>query len=138
MGRSQTINVIGFSEKENIDKDSYRRYECHAMNKMEMAQKKKYMEEHGTPVKFWIAQTKTGCKMIGAEYTWEEIQDSNIKHVKLITCPICNGEGKRLNKNGGIYDKYCVVCNGSGLTKPNHWNKWRQWQIDNFKLEFAS
>ena len=117
MGHSQTIHVIGFSKEEKINEKTYRRHECHAMNKMEMVQKRKYMAKHGTPVVGWLAQTKTGCKMIGADYTWEEIPDSKVSHIKLIDCPICKAKG-------------CFVCNHSGITKNNYWKRWQPWQLE--------
>ena len=134
MGHSQTINVIGFSAEVKIDEKTSSRYECHAMNKMEMAQKKKYMEEQHTPIIGWLAQTKTGCKMIGAEDIWEEIPDNKVKHVNLITCPICNGIGRIVNNS--IASPYCMVCNGSGITKNKYWEKWQPWQLEETKKSF--
>lgn len=136
MGHSQTIHVIGFSEEVKVDDKTFRRYECHAMNKMEMVQKKKDMAEHGTPVVGWYAQTKTGCKMIGAEFEWFQVPDNEVKHSKLIPCPICNGIGKVVKNM--VVQASCMVCNGSGLTKSGHWLKWREWQLDGVKQEFAA
>jgi len=137
MGRSETINVIGFSAEEKLENGNYRRYECHAMNKMQMAQKRKIMKEKGTPVTGWFAQTQKGCQLLGKDvFIWEEVPDIKVKHTKLVKCPICNGMGKMPLAGKDFYNS-CAVCNGSGITRKNHWNKWRPWQIEMMKKEFA-
>lgn len=130
MGRSYTYHVIGFS---NWSKDI--RAECNCMNKMEMAQEHKKMADNNTPIYGWYAQTKTGCRMIGADYPHQEISDTQVSHCRLAQCPVCRGSGGNLNHE---FRHPCVVCNGSGITKPGHWNKWSQWQIDRMKAEFGS
>jgi len=137
MGKSITINVIGFGAEQQLENGDFRRYECHAMNKMEMAQKKKVMAEKGYPITGWFAQTNAGCKMIGADFVWEEVLDKNVNHVKLIECPICNGIGTMPLPGKTIY-RSCVVCNGSGITKKNYWNKWQEWQLNEIRKEFTT
>jgi len=129
---TETINVIGFSVEINNQRRA-----CYAQNKMEMAQQKKIMAKEGFPVVGWYAQTNTGCRMLGKDiFIWEEVPDHKIKHVKLITCPICKGIGTQKISEGFI--RQCVVCNGSGITKTNYWNKWRQWQLDDISAEFSN
>ena len=135
MGKSFTYNVFGLSKEEKTE-TGYRRYECWCMTKLEMVQKMKVMAELGTPIVGWQAQTKTGCKMIGTDLTHYEVPNSSVKHIKTVVCPICSGKGKRHCGDYGIVWG-CPVCDGSGITRNGHWNKWRPWQIDNFKAEFA-
>ena len=135
MGHSQTINVIGFSKEESIGNDTFRRHECHAMNKMEMAQEARKMEKRGTPVVGWYAQTNRGCQMIGCDaMILEEIKTEGIKYPKLVKCPICNGQGSKAIRNG--VRRGCVVCNSSGITKQNYWNKWQEWQLESIRKDF--
>ena len=137
MGHSQTINVIGFSAPEPLPDGSHRRYECHAMTKMEMLQEAKKMAGRDMPVIGWFAQTNAGCRMLGPGVDiWEEIRADKIKYgIKPVTCPICQGRTSR-NCGPGM-TAHCPVCNGSGITRQNHWLKWRQWQLDRMKAEFS-
>ena len=134
MGKSYTYHVLGMSGKEIIDETNYRRYEVHCMSKLDMVQKAKDMRERGTPIVGWVAQTKTGCKMIGSEFPYWEVPDSQVKQIKTITCPICHGTG---GYNNGPFRRACPVCSGSGITKPGYWNKWAEWQVESFKAEFS-
>lgn len=113
MGKSYTYNVIGRTEI--IDN---RCFEYPAMNKLEMAQAKIKAQKHGHPIMSWYAQTNIGCTMLNIPNEWDgvDVKDSAIKHVKLVKC-ICNGAG-------------CFVCDYSGYTKKNHWNKWQPWQLE--------
>jgi len=137
VGKSITINVIGSTEPEKISETESRCYQCHAMNKLEMKQKKIKMERKGYKITNWVAQTKQGCKMIGSYDTWEEIKDNQINHVPTVKCPICNGQGVKVLIPGDVpLVNFCVICNGSGVTRKGYWNKWQQWQLDNIKKEF--
>ena len=137
MGHSETINVIGFSAPEEIEPGKLRRYECYAMNKMEMAQKAKVMADKNLRITGWFAQTNAGCKMLGNDaQIWEEIPDCKVKHVKLIKCPICNGMGT-IPQSGKNFMRSCVICNGSGITRKGYWLKWQEWQLESIRLEFA-
>jgi len=131
---SCTIHVIGFSADE-IKGDKLQRSEVYAMNKMEMAQKKRIMEKEGKWIVGWYAQTQTGCKMIGADYPYEEISDERVSHINLIPCPFCNGEGVR--RLSDTFIKSCFVCNGSGITKKGYWDKWQSWQLEKLRDDFS-
>ena len=123
MGRSINVHVIGvaiYGKGENqVEKM------CMCMNKMEMAQEKIKMAKEGTPVEYWYAQTLTGCRMIGTETPLKIIQDYRVKHQRLVDCPICATKG-------------CTVCNRSGKTKNGYWNQWRDWQLNEMRMEAAA
>ncbi len=131
MGKSITINVIGLGP----ELEPGRRRAFYAMNKMEMLQEKaKAARDYNTEIIGWYAQTGTGARMIGVSGTFEEVPDSDIKHIKLVECPICQGKGKTKLGNGMFYG--CVVCNASGITKAGYWKGWQDWQLEEMSNNF--
>ena len=130
MGKSITINVIGFSADEGG-----KRYVCHATTKTEMVQEAKKMADCGHPVIGWYAQTNQGRKMLRYDNRlpgcWEEVPDGLIKHVTLRSCPICDGDGV-LDITEGVKHG-CPICNSSGLCRTGHEKQWRSWQIEGMK-----
>ena len=96
------------------------------------------MVEKGYPITGWFAQTNQGCRMLGKDvFIWEEVPDLKVKHVKLVECPVCNGIGAMPYPGEVGIIKSCFVCNGSGITRNGHWNKWQDWQLENIRKDFA-
>ena len=68
------------------------------------------------------------------------VNANRIPTIKMVACPICNGVGREVKpplpgeKIPQI--KHCVVCNGSGICRPNHWKKWDDWQIESMRKEW--
>ena len=134
MGRSQTVNCIGQGpETDNGDGTCSRRI-YDAMNRVEIAQEIEKAKRKGETIEGWYAQTKTGCRTLGTFSPYEVIKTEAIKTPKLVTCPICNGQGM---KRSGGFAEFCVVCNGSGITKSGYWNGWREWQLKEMQAKFA-
>ena len=129
MGHTQTIHVIGFSKEEN-----QLRYECQAMSKLEMIQEKIKMEHLGKPLVGWYAQTRAGSRILNNSHPYENVPDSEINHVKVVTCPVC--KGKSLTQTG-LVRTYCTICRSSGVTKPGYEKRWQGWQIEDMKLKWA-
>ena len=114
MGRSYTYHVIGFA---SIDENTEAAYP--AMNRVEMVQETiKAKRRDGHIITSWIAQTRTGYKMLGG---WSAHAD-DVPKPKLVQCPICKGAG-------------CCICNQSGVCKPGHWLKWTEWQRERIAAE---
>lgn len=133
---SETINIIGLG-KYSHEQGGRRVY--HAMNKTEMLQEKvKAERDDGETISFWYAQTKAGQRILNAFEPYQGVPDSEIKHVKLVECPICQGQGRKRLENGPGLPMYrgCVVCNSSGLTRSGHWKKWQDWQLEEMRKEF--
>lgn len=129
---TETVKVIGLSEP--IDTEFRQKEVFCANNKLEMAQEKEKAKGRGMSIVEWYAQTKQGCKMLGTLSTFEKIEDAQVKHIKTVTCPICKGQGGKLKANGWKHG--CPVCDGSGITKNNYWNNWRDWQLEEMRKEF--
>ena len=134
MGRSQTINCIGVGPDELIEgKMRHKLY--YAMNRIEIAQEIAKARKRGDYIVSWYSQTKTGNRVLGLD-PWEyDILTDQINLPKLITCPICHGEGSW--SLGGNLQHSCVVCNGSGICKKGNENKWQAWQIDEMKQKYT-
>jgi hypothetical protein len=92
------------------------------MSRLEMAQEAHKAERDNDPVEYWVFQTRTGEKMLGLQDTGEFSIRAQFapKPRKVVDCPICDTLG-------------CIVCNYSGITKPNHWRQWRDWQLEDIR-----
>ena len=104
MGRSYTIHCVGFPAGS-------------AMSKVELLQEEHRLRKLGYGPITWVAQTKVGEKIL-----------SSRRWPKLVTCPICEGDG-----HNGPY--YCPVCRGSGICRPGAEKEWLPWQIEHMRVE---
>ena len=129
----RTVNVIGFTQGEYVRL-------CYAMTKTEMAQERKKMKRNGLSVFGWYAQTKRGLMMLKTSSFDEVLLDTEVKHVPLIQCPVCEGIGYReieFLKNQEIkFTRNCVMCNSSGYCTENHYNGWKLYAIQEMKEPF--
>ena len=89
MGKSQTINCIGEAPTNNPNKVRL----FYAMNRRELQQEQIKASKEGLHIAVWYAQTKTGCRVLGTTWTYEEIQTCKIPKTKLIPCPCCHDKG---------------------------------------------
>jgi len=128
MGRSQTVHCLGFAR---MDDQSERVYL--AMNRVEIAQMRIEAERDGYTIGHWIAQTKTGVRILGPKCDGVQcaVADADVPRARVVECSICNGRGVKPGYR-------CPVCRGAGITAPNHWKKWRTWQLDEFRAEFST
>lgn len=112
MGHSYTIHCLGIPSGT-------------AMNRVEIAQSIYKAEQEGHSIKYWYPQTKTGERILRTSFrvTTEELRSLL---PQLVTCPICEGEGRN-----GRY--YCPICNGSGITKPGNEKNWQPWQLEHMR-----
>jgi hypothetical protein len=134
VGKSYTIAVIGMTkETKNKTQEIF-----YAMSRTEMAQEKIKAERRGQPIVVWYAQTQAGCRMLGATSPYVLVPDHAIKHINLVKCPVCQGQGSTIISTGpGLPQIYgCPVCNSAGYTQRNHWNKWNDWQIKEMQTRF--
>ena len=124
MRRSQTFHCVGYALASNG-----RRRIFTAMNRLEIAQARHNAEKEGLKIASWIAQTKTGEKILGCD-CFGFLLDVEVPSVKTVICPICKGDGH----NGKFY---CVVCKGSGITRPGRWyeKSWQSWQLEDMKSQ---
>lgn len=130
MGHSQTIHVIG-QGKGTVNGNETTRRIYYAMNRVEMEQQRAKARRDGDTIESWYAQTKTGQRILGDYMPPDYIlPDKDAPHVKLITCPVCEGDG-----HNGKY--HCPVCDGSGLCKAGNERHWQDWQIEQMKREHA-
>lgn len=117
-------HVVGMSddfELNGLPDAAFSMYGC--MTRIEMLQAMKKAEKVGHPIIEWKAQTATGAIMLGNASTAEPYALLNrVKFPKLVECPIC-------------YENGCVVCNYSGITEPNNWEKWLPWQLDQIRKD---
>jgi len=120
MGKSYTYHVIGCAP---ISKNRELIYP--AMNKLEMAQKRKKAEREGHKITYWYAQTGTGRRILKGEW---QIVDSEIEIKKIIPCAICGGLGQSKPK-GGVINFHCSPCDGSGVTRKDQYSRWQNWQL---------
>ena len=88
----------------------------YAMNRREVWQEEIKAKKEGLIIATWSAQTKTGCRILGTTWTYESIQAYKIPKVKLITCPVCSGEG-------------CQICNWAGKTTKQWLSGFQDWQL---------
>jgi len=120
MGKSFTYNVIGLGQPDA--EGSQRMFP--AMNRVAMAQEiEKARRFENIEIIDWYSQTKTGEKMIESGPS-----------TRLKICSVCQGRARAGN------DKVrhdCPVCQGSGICIPGNEKRWREWQITEFKKEFA-
>lgn len=128
---SHTYHCVGICASNNGKRRVYL-----AMNRREMAQQAKIAEKAGNKIIEWEAQTKTGRRLIGSPCA----PASEVRLPKMVTCPICNGIGRKTIQRGenGALDvvRLCPVCNGSGITSPGYWNHWQDWQLERMRSEF--
>jgi len=130
MGKSITIACIGHAK---IGKNEARIFD--AMNRLEVQQAQMKAKKEGLKITEWYAQTKMGAKTLGARDTYVYVSHTDVPAVKTVVCPVCKGKGTKQLQPG--MKRSCVVCNGSGITAPGFWKKWSDWQIEEFKAEFA-
>ena len=133
MGKSKTVHVLGFAPCE----DGHKIYT--AMSKVEIAQVRELAKKDGLKIKYWLAQTKTGAKILGYE-RWEYIDDLFVKAGKTVTCPVCNGIGQKETgetmRSGLPVVISCPICNSSGICKPGYEKNWQEWQIKEIRKRF--
>jgi hypothetical protein len=135
MGRSITIHCIGYARTGGYVNEKGEGVTQHrlfyAMNRLEVEQKRYEAAKEGLKINYWVAQTKTGLRILASKKVFVEywpINDKDVPRVNTVTCPICLGEG-----HNGKY--YCPVCNGSGITKKGNEKRWQPWQIEHMKAE---
>ena len=101
------------------------------MNKVEIAQAREKARKDGLQIEYWYAQTQVGVKILGGHQdmtidVYRKVLDGEVKAPKLVTCPICEGEG-----HNGQY--HCPVCDGTGICKKGNERRWQDWQIADMK-----
>lgn len=116
MGKSYTIHCVGVP---------YGR----AMSRVELTQEQYRYDKADQAISYWYPQTKVGEKILGSRQisTPTELRDRG-RYVKLITCPVCLGDG-----HNGKY--FCPVCNGSGVCTRSSVRHWRPWQVEQMKVD---
>lgn len=124
MGRSYTINCLGYGPVVEG-----RRRVFSAMNRLEIEQVRHQAKGEGIEIQYWIAQTKTGERILGFPEFGSQL-DRDVPRVKTIACPVCLGQGRN-----GKY--HCPVCHGSGITTQGNEKHWRPWQIEEMRKEQA-
>jgi hypothetical protein len=112
MGQSRAYHVVGRTE---IIGDLYR--EVGAMSRLEVMQQAERCRRDGTPITRWMAQTQTGCAIIGANGTWREVDPAKVPTIRTVICPRCGGAG-------------CGICNFAGFTTRAHLRGYQDWQLD--------
>lgn len=135
MGRSVTIHVIGCEKKSDGSEELH-----YAMNKTEISQIREKLSRKNRHIFSWYAQTKTGCKMIGADSTLTHVADEDVSGGRIVRCFACGGRGYRhVNETKHNFPNVrgCPVCDGSGVCSPGHWKKWNDWQIATIRSEFG-
>jgi len=125
MGRSITINCLGYAP---IAGEHMERI-FDAMNKREIAQKREWARKEGLTIKYWIAQTGTGRRILNGK-TIE--RDVNIQVKNIVQCPICGGKGYNGKNEHGI-EYRCPVCDGSGVTSKGYERRWNAWQLEGMR-----
>jgi len=128
MGRSITVHCIGYGKKNFYT----------AMNRVEIAQQIEKAKRDGDEIEYWIAQTKTGKRILDIKPEDLGVKlTKDLKLPKLVTCPVCNGDGVLNMKHNGKYRVVhrCPVCNGSGICKRGNERKWDEWQIEKMRKE---
>lgn len=131
VGRSITINCIGLGPEELIE-GKIRQRVYQVMNRVEIVQEIEKAYKQGNYIVSWYAQTKTGKRVLGGSW---DVPTNEIKLPKLVTCPVCQGEGNWSLGKG--LKHFCVICNGSGLCKKGNEKKWQSWQIESMKKEYS-
>lgn len=110
MGKSYTYHVVGEDTTGRL---------WGAMSRAEMAQVRAKAERLGDKVIGWNAQTQTGTRILGGEWALT----TDVKFPRMVDCPICERAG-------------CFVCDFSGITRPNHWEKWQEWQLEDMRKRY--
>ena len=119
---SHTYNVIGVASEHDGQQRLYP-----AMSRVEMAQQAVTAERFdGEHIESWYAQTRAGERMI------EQGPSRRVEK-----CRICGGAGRKLNVDKKAHC-YCPVCSGSGVAAVGVYRKWRDWQLDMMRADFAS
>ena len=123
MGKSYTYHVIGCAP---LPKNKEQLF-C-AMNKLEMAQQREKAKRQGLKIAYWYAQTGTGKRILKGNW---EISDSEIEVKNTVTCAICGGLGHSnpKGKKVRVINFWCVVCDGSGVTRKDQYSRWQNWQL---------
>ena len=123
MSRSFTYHVVGYSRKREVVEDGQKiihQTAEGAMSRLEIMQLSAYAEKAGRPIIEWQAQTKTGQRILGNEWSGVfPIKTADVPKVKTVECPKCKGEGKG-----------CSICNFAGFTTRKHLNGFRPWQLE--------
>jgi len=85
MGRSQTVHCLGFAR---MDDQSERVYL--AMNRVEIAQMRIEAERDGYTIGHWIAQTKTGVRILGPKCDGVQcaVADADVPRARVVECSI--------------------------------------------------
>ena len=128
MGRSLTVHCVGYGNK----------YVYTAMNRVEVTQNIAKARGRGDDIIYWIAQTKTGMRILKTDYIGQEKYTKDLTLPKLVKCPICEGTGILSKEDEGDYKVVhpCPVCNGSGICKKGNEKNWSEWQIEEFRKEY--
>jgi hypothetical protein len=105
MGKSKTIHCIGHAPKGDGVEELF-----FANNKREIAQQIAIARKKGLEIKYWHAQTKTGCRILGEDSAKHlPVFTDEIKLPKMVRCPACGGNKTKY---------YCPICNSSGIATP--------------------
>ncbi len=115
MGFSRTIHCLAFTQENEEGKI----YEYHAMNRREICQVRLEAQKAGRVISYWVAQTRTGKKILGMNKyeNSKDHRDINIKGVSLVECPKCQ-------------DKGCQICNWAGQTTKAWLKRFLPWQLE--------
>ena len=139
MGRSVTIHCVAYGKPTEKKDGSIARKIYYATNRVEVAQQIEKARKTGDEIEYWIAQTKTGERILGLRPEDLGIKyTKDLKLPKLVTCPICNGSGILSMEDKGEYKVVhrCPVCNSSGICRKGNEKNWTEWQIEEFKREY--
>lgn len=121
MGKSYTIHCVGVPIGS-------------AMSRLELCQEQFKWARKGTPIEYWVSQTRVGDKILKLDgfgnykTTSELISEGIISYDWLVLCPICGGQG-----HNGPY--HCPICNGSGICRKGNEKHWADWQIERMKAD---
>jgi len=135
----KAVDVIGLGRNPNFPMEE-RIYT--ANSKLEMYWRTLDAKREGWPIYGWYAQTKKGCRLIGAQTTWEIVPAEfvSFKRLNIVTCPICGGKGCRevgQDNDGHPILNCCPVCQGTGKTRKGYWDEWQDWQLEKIKKEMG-
>lgn len=121
MGRSYTYHVVGYGIKRNG-----KRYIYPAMNRLQIKQQLKSAAEEGDEIRYFVAQTRTGMRILNTDDPYAEVKPEDIPLPATITCPVCQGKGYYWEN----HTRYmCGPCRGSGITTKGELKKYMPWQL---------